>query len=138
MGTRSLTHVHDNNGEPLLTIYQQYDGYPSGVGKTIKEILQGSKVVNGFGRDANDKTHNGMGCLAATLVAKRKEGIGNVYIYPAGSHDCGEDFTYTIKALPERPSEGFLRLGLKVESFGNTIYDGPLDEFDPDMEMNDD
>lgn len=34
MGTRSLTQIRDN-GKPLLTVYTQYDGYPSNVGRQI-------------------------------------------------------------------------------------------------------
>lgn len=133
MGTRSLTHIANEDGKVLTTIYQQYDGYPEGVGQKLHDILNGSIIVNGFGGNCDDKTHNGMGCLAATLIAKRKEKIGNVYIYPAGINDCGEDFTYTIKPLPRVNGEDFQRLNLKVESFESTLYDGPLDEFKAEL-----
>ncbi len=129
MGTRSLTYIKEKGpeGPAICCIYQQYDGYPSGVGKIIHDILKGTAVVNGFS-DKAQKQHNGMGCLAATLIAKRKKGIGNVYVYPADSKDCGEDYTYTIY-LSDR-----MVIQLKCEGNRGVIYDGPLDDFDPEME----
>jgi len=37
MGTRSLTYVYDNK-EPLVCMYRQFDGYPSGHGKELAEF----------------------------------------------------------------------------------------------------
>lgn len=97
MGTRSLTHILDG-GKTITTIYRQFDGYPSGMGAEIKKILGKTKLTNGYG--GNQKlptTANGMGCLAAYFIGKLKQGkIGNVYIYPARSTDCGEEYVYTI------------------------------------------
>lgn len=95
MGTRSLTRVMDGK-EELLCLYRQMDGYPSGHGKDLIEILKGSTIVNGIG-DHSKPVHNGMGCLAATLVGKLKDGPGSIYIYPVGSKDCGEEYTYIIR-----------------------------------------
>lgn len=107
MGTRSLTHVYEveeNHSflapalaklKPLLTIYQQMDGYPSGVGLELAEFLAKFKVVNGFGAET-DKVANGAGCLAAQLVANFKAGVGGFYIYPPASKNCGEAYVYKI------------------------------------------
>ena len=67
MGTRSLTHIQDNNGKVLTTIYRQYDGYLSGMGNDIKKILGGKTVVNGY-NDPETQV-NGIECAAEMLIA---------------------------------------------------------------------
>ena len=99
MGTRALINIKENGEESptIVTIYRQYDGYPSGLGLEIIRELIGSKVVNGIG-SAQDVPlfFNGMGCLSAYLVKMLKKDIGGVYLYAPGSIDVGEDWTYTI------------------------------------------
>lgn len=114
MGTRSLTHIHDDEGEILLTFYKQYDGYPEGHGKLLAEFLSGFKIVNGFSGNEGAKGANGMGCLAAQVLAEfkspsRVEGkgsIGNVYIYKAGSSDCGEEYVLPDQARGRAENAG--------------------------------
>lgn len=96
MGTRSLTFVYDDNNLPLVCMYGQYDGYPSGHGAQLADILAGREIVNGFGSQTPQKASNGMGCLAATIIAEFKTGIGNYYIYPADTDDAGQDYEYHI------------------------------------------
>jgi len=80
MGTRALTFVYDADNQPLLNLYSQYDGYIAGHGAELAEFLAGKKLVNGFGRESTDLA-NGMGCLAASLVAHFKETVGGFYIH---------------------------------------------------------
>jgi hypothetical protein len=104
MGTRSLTHVietyKDNEGKqkknPLLTMYRQYDGYPSGMGTDLAEFLKSGKLVNGISMAETEKVFNGAGCLAAQLVANFKEGAGGVYIHKPMNKNCGEEYVYEI------------------------------------------
>ena len=128
MGTRSLTVFNDDDGAEIVVMYQQYDGYPTGVGAELKELLSGKKIVNGFGTDDDGKAFNGGSCLAASVVAALKSGIGNVYLYPAGTRNTGEEFIYTI--TPSNP------IGIKVVvprelDDGAVLYNGPVDDFDP-------
>lgn len=98
MGTRSLTHFKDENNKTIVTIYRQFDGYPSGMGLDIAEFLDKITVVNGFGMKEEAGTHaNGMGCLAAQFIKYIKDGIGNVYLYPPDIKDCWEEYTYRVK-----------------------------------------
>jgi hypothetical protein len=107
MGTRSLTHIietyQDKIGKKrkttLLTMYRQYDGYPSGHGADLVEFLEGSKVVNGYGMDneGSKKVFNGAGCLAAQMVAHFKKGVGGFYIQKPNASDCGEEYTYELE-----------------------------------------
>jgi hypothetical protein len=107
MGTRSLTHVietYKDNGkkkkQTLLTMYRQYDGYPSGHGADLVEFLEGSRVVNGYTSSdmvSEKRVFNGTGCLAAQLVAHFKKGIGGFYLHRPNTKDCGENYTYDIE-----------------------------------------
>ena len=97
MGTRSLTFVYDEQRKPVINMYAQYDGYPSGHGAELAEFLTPLKLTNGFGGDTTNLA-NGMGCLAAQLVAKFKVGCGGHYLYPTTVKDCGQDYEYHIYA----------------------------------------
>ena len=96
MGTRSLTFVYDADNQPLLNLYRQYDGYiEGGHGSELAEFLAGKKLVNGFGKESTELA-NGMGCLAASLVAHFKETVGGFYIHSVTETDCGQDYEYHV------------------------------------------
>ena len=112
MGTRSLTYIEESRECPIydeeynnktyetkqniLCMYRQYDGYLSGHGAELAEFLQDFTVVNGYNSGTPERSANGMGCLAAQLIAHFKDGIGNIYIHEPNDSDCGEEYTYTI------------------------------------------
>ena len=136
MGTRSLTVFKDGDQE-IAVMYRQYDGHPSSHGEELKAFLKGVSVVNGLSGDRT-KVANGMGCLAAQIVAHFKEEPGNIYLHAAGTRDRGEEYIYTVSA----GEKGHVHLkcqagamtffgmpGSKQESMP-TLYDGPVDEFD--------
>ena len=132
MGTRSLTHIYDTDWDQtrlLCTIYRQFDGYPTGMGQDLKDFLTPFNVVNGLRLADDSKTANGAGCLTAQLIAAFKTEPGNVYIYPPGSTDCGEEYVYSIYAKAGEP------VRIKVEDTyqsGHVLYDGPVSDFDPE------
>ena len=79
----------------IVDIYHHWDGYPEGLGVTLGWYLSGKKIVNGISSAMNeDLVHNGMGCLAAALVAHLKDGPGNVYIEPRESHGWIDYYYY--------------------------------------------
>ena len=94
MGTRSLTFVYEGD-VPVINIYRQYDGYPSGHGHELAQFLDSKTLVNGFGKQ-NSFEANGMGCLAAQLIVQLKHGVGGIYIYPVSSTDCFQDYEYHV------------------------------------------
>ena len=94
MGTRSLTFVYDGN-VPVINIYRQFDGYPSGHGHELAQFLNSKTLVNGY-KDKNSAEANGMGCLAAQLIVQLKHGVGGIYIYPVSSTDCFQDYEYHV------------------------------------------
>ena len=95
MGTRALTFVYDADNQPFLNLYRQYDGYIEGHGAELAEFLAGKTLVNGYGRESTELA-NGMGCLAASLVAHFKETVGGFYIHPVTATQCGQDYEYHV------------------------------------------
>jgi hypothetical protein len=116
MGTRSTTIVLDGNSE-VVRIYRQYDGYPEGHGVELAKICNVT-LCNGFGSNADWNTHaNGMQDLAATIVAKLKTGIGNVYLEPTGGEiNDWVEYVYFVRANGDRPS-------IEVASFNGEVMD---------------
>jgi hypothetical protein len=131
MGTRCLTEVLEQNGDVIITLYRQFDGYPRGHGKELKDFLEGFHICNGIGieQDRNrDIWANGMSCLAAQIVSHFKRGIGEFYLYKPGTRGVWEEYIYTIK---ENDSNS-----LDVEVFetyngGKVLYSGPIKDFNP-------
>lgn len=127
MGTRSLTVIADEEGKEICVMYRQFDGYPTGHGQELAEFLCGKRMVDGM-RDHNHNQFNGAACMAASIVAHFKEGPGGIYLHPAGTSDCWEDYIYTVRSQGVgRP----VRLTV-TPSFGGgeDIFDGPADAFD--------
>lgn len=98
MGTRSLTFVYDDTSK-VMCMYRQFDGYPSGHGAELAGFLSSFEAVtNGIAVGETRKTANGMGCLAAQMVAAFKVGAGGFYLYPTNSSDVGEEYEYHVYA----------------------------------------
>jgi len=108
MGTRSLTFVYDDK-EPMINMYRQFDGYPSGHGSNLAEFLNSfDAIVNGISVGDNRKIANGMGCLAAQLIAHFKIDAGGFYMYPVTAKDCGQEYEYHVyenKVVVKNPTE---------------------------------
>ena len=108
MGTRSLTRVikrqsgldfaegHKHPEKACVNMYRHYDGYPKGHGIELAEFLRDFRVVNGLGSDLPDKIANGMGCLAAQLIAYMKDGPGNVYVESPDSKRSDLEYAYYV------------------------------------------
>ncbi len=124
MGTRSLTVILDEERNEICVLYRQYDGYPTGHGKELKEFLDGFSVVNGFGSSDPPKSANGMGCLAAQIIGHFKSGIGGFYLHQAGTRDCGDEYIYTIY-LDKAGQKSPLRLFLKIQAGDYTFFGLP-------------
>ena len=99
MGTRSLTFVYEKYGQiqkPVVNMYRQFDGYPEGHGAELAEFLKSGRMVNGLDGIGKELQFNGMGCLAAQMVANFKESPGGFYIHPTDITDCGQDYEYHV------------------------------------------
>ena len=80
----------------IVDIYHHWDGYPEGLGVTLADYLNGMKITNGISnKDDENYLFNGVGCMAASIIAELKDGPGNVYIEPRESHGW-IDYEYYI------------------------------------------
>jgi hypothetical protein len=102
MGTRSLTTFIETSEfegkkrrNKIVTMYRQYDGYPTGHGTELAEFLAQGKLVNGISMAEKSLVFNGMGCLSAQVVAHFKEGAGGIYLQSA-SNNSGEEYRYEV------------------------------------------
>ena len=77
------------------------------------------------------KSANGMGCLAAQLVAEFKDGPGQFYLEPVTAKECGQDYeyhiysngpTFRIKVV----NKGCNMFGLTMSDKNDVIFDGIL------------
>jgi hypothetical protein len=104
MGSRALTFVYntklaeDVDAIALVNLYRQYDGYPKGHGKELAKFLNSKALINGYNKIHQESGGyaNGMGCLAAQLVAHFKKSIGGIYMYPVTDVNAGQDYEYHV------------------------------------------
>ena len=134
MGTRCLTFVYDH-GKPIVNLYRQFDGYPSGHGAELAEFLgQFAAITNGISMNETRKTANGMGCLAAQLVAHFKQSVGGFYIHSVESTECGQDYEYHVyekdgEICVQVRNRGFNAFGLTLSDRNEAMFDGPVNNF---------
>lgn len=132
MGTRALTFVYEGE-KAIVNMYRQYDGYPSGHGLELAEFLTRGDLVNGLS-GSDEPAFNGMGCLAAAMVANFKETPGGFYIYSVEDTECGQDYEYHVYK-----AEGGIRVrvtdrgcnmfGLTMSDRNEALFDGSAVEF---------
>lgn len=120
MSTRSLTIIKDDTSRDVCVMYRHHDGYPCDHGQELINYLRDAIIVNGL-TDGDKRKHNGVGCLAASLVAHFKKGPGDIYLEPSGARNVGEHFVYIISN-----QKGKLRI--KVEGLGMPLWEGLVDE----------
>ena len=148
MSTSAET-VFLDGGRICAVLWRHYDGYPTSHGEELKDLLGTFRLENGpptlrspsaiavldFRRVAN-----GMGCLAAQVVAHFKEGPGDFYLCPPNPFPHPASFRYTVY-LAEGDSVQ-LRCEVPAWPAADTgpcasdeftwreLYDGPAEEFD--------
>jgi len=80
----------------IVDIYHHYDGYPEGLGVTLASYLDDKAITNGLGNRDDYDYFNGLGCLAASLIAELKDGPGNVYIEDKDRPHGWLDYKYYV------------------------------------------
>lgn len=139
MGTRSRTQVLDEKDRIIVSMYRQFDGYPSGHGAELMEFLLSGTMVNGISGDGR-KIFNGTGDMAAKMVEHFKNGQdGGIYLFaPETRGELAEDifieYLYTVQWLGTTNNRSFDDPvgGWYVEVddiHGNTFFRGTPDIF---------
>ena len=124
MGTRGIVKFYEDGSE-LVSIYHQFDSYPSGVGMELATFLASGKLVNGLPFGHTERLFNGMGDQAAQYIAEFKTESGGMYIMPPGEHDHGQEYVYRVYGYFERNP-----LAITVEDYHNkVIFKGNLKDF---------
>jgi hypothetical protein len=127
MGTRSTVKFYAEHDQktPILSVYQQFDGYISGVGHTLAKWLQTKTIINGIGSNQTMEGGfaNGMGCLAAQYVKDHKERIGGFYLT---TPDDKQGYDYEVRIVDEK-------IEITIDKFKGTpdellVYDESEDE----------
>lgn len=97
MSTRSTTEFI-YNGESLLKIYKQYDGYLGGWGKDLFNFFSKLNYVNGF--DITDKTNkaNGFRDAVLLLIKEHKTEAGDIYL--TNKEDL-QEYNYIVECKEE-------------------------------------
>lgn len=122
MGTRSLTTFIETRRDKetkkvlknkIVTMYRQYDGYPTGHGVELATFLATGKMVNGIGMDSDVLQFNGMGCLSAQVISHFKKGSGGFYLQSV-SYGSGEDYRYEVISGYD---ENFSPLGITMKAY---------------------
>lgn len=121
MSTRSIIEFHID-GEPLVAVYQQSDGYPDSVGLELYDFLKDVTVVNGISFGQDGKIANGVPCLAAQFIAEFKDGVGGLYIDALGQR---EEYNYIVDA----PFEGGDMTITVWDEGGELLFEGSVEEF---------
>lgn len=135
MGTRSLTVFEDegkavsgDEGKEIVVMYRQMDGYPKGHGQDLCQFLTGITLVNGIPMGNEKRLANGMGCLAAQVVAHFKNGVGEIYLHPAGTRGVDEEYRYHVSGR-EGGEPNVKVIEVSYHAPDKTLYDGPASEF---------
>jgi len=133
MGTRSLTFVYDEQGEKIINLYRQFDGYPTGHGAELAQFLNSGRVVNGLNGVGKERQFNGAGCLAAQLVSEFKQQSGGFYLYPTSVEDCGQDYEYHVYTEDEIRIKvmdcGYNVFGMTQDETYKVLFEGTLPSF---------
>jgi hypothetical protein len=122
MGTTSTTLIMQND-KPLVNMYTQYDGDPSGHGKDLYNFLKNISLVNGLSGNESMGSHaNGVNCLAAQIIAHFKDDVGEIYIVPLDN--CYENYNYRVEY---DCNDNFL--AIQCISNGKINFQGDLESF---------
>jgi hypothetical protein len=137
MGTRSTTlfinryrdsKTNELKEQKVCKIYRQMDGYPDGHGLDLAKFLNTGVLVNGISFQHGEKRQfNGMGCLAASVVAELKTGPGGIYMIPITAG--GQEYNY--KVIADETAEDKARsILIRVSNSNNRkIFEGTPEEF---------
>ena len=128
MGTRSIIRVVDENSGTLVTLYNQYDGYPSGVGAMIYDILGSLEMVNRVHLVADwNNLMNGLGDTARILISQ----MPSCRIVPSDGTNFHQEYEYILYCGPKvfDNSMDYLKLTI-IETYSlRVMFDGFLSEF---------
>jgi len=134
MGTRSTTHIYETDKitakrrKPLVSIYRQMDGYPSGMGKELADFIKDIKIVNGIGFNVVlNRIANGAGCFAAQLIKHLKHDVGSIYITTADDRQQYDYHLYVVPSSDPFKDDGYI--WVIVREGKKKLFEGTAKDF---------
>lgn len=130
MGTPHLT-IFVDGGVQVCVLYGQFDGHFRSHGRKLKEFLEPYYLVNGYtSEDMKNSAANGIGCLAAQVVAHFKRGIGDFLLQSPGAELDQEPYVYVVST--GSPIDRW-KSAINIAAYcdGTRDYSGPVSEFFP-------
>lgn len=119
MGTHAVTYVYDDEDMIITAFYKHFDGYPSNYGLDLAIFLNKIHIVNGINNNRKlFETANGMDCLAAQLIVKFKQEVGDIYMINPHVIDTPHDYVYHV-----------YRDTVAVTDSSNTLFVGTWNDF---------
>lgn len=117
MGTHSLTAfiIKGKEDREFVTMYRQFDGQPKWHGVELAEFIIGEE----------ERLYNGIGCLAAQVIAHFKPIKSGIYLEPPGARDLGEDYVYGVYVN----QDGTVRMSCYDVDKEKTIFIGTPEKF---------
>lgn len=129
MDKQSLTVLLNDDGQEIAVLHKTQQGEPRRYGAALVRYLKPFKLVRGFdSRLERGQVTNSMACLAAQIIAKFKVDVGGLYIYPAGTRNCEEDYLYTV-GLQNEQIYLQCQTGRVGECPERLLYSGPVTEW---------
>lgn len=141
MGTSSVTYIQEN-GKSILVFYRHFDGYISGHGVDLGNILKGRDVVNGIQLGKESFVFNNVGCLATnvlSMVKQKTDGIGNaggLYVLHSDFDDyIGQEYEYIIDVTPTNIHNPFSKQIVEIRVLethsndSNLLFNGGVEEY---------
>ena len=117
MSTHGTVHFKDGK-KTIVSIYRQYDSYPTGLGQDIKDLVLYAATRQDWPCIPT------MDSFAAWVIGKLKgDSAGNVYITQASDR---QEFNYFVS----RDLVGNFILKVTSEE-GSTLYSGYIADFNP-------
>jgi hypothetical protein len=128
----------DDFEQHVMTMFNMSDSYPSGLGNDLHEFLKGMQITRGISlsRVPDQKTANGMECLAAQLVARFKTGVGGIYIYSPEIVETDAQFIYVLNQAKSKEdlfatADVWMRVFEGYHPKFKMIFDGLAKDYDP-------
>lgn len=118
--------INENEYKHLISIYNHWDSYPSGLGVKIKYFFDNISVVNGFGMGAKIfEVANGYDDLILQFIIWLKDNeVGNVYL--ADEHSSEE---YNYKIFMDFENTKIDKIVVNDDWEDGNIFEGSFEEF---------
>ena len=130
MGTRSLTFVKDHDNEPVINMYRQFDGYPSGMGADLFRIPR--RITHSKRHEAWRKQTYSQWCTLSSCSAcesLQSRSAGGIYLYPTTDTDCWQEYEYHIQVVENSKGKEVLHIQVYDNYKKEWLFKGTVRRF---------